>query len=319
MRKNKILILGFIGILITGFAFYSTAEAADSSIYVSPASLNKTVGDTFDISVGVSPAEEKVCVTEGKLILNKLSCQSVKMGNEISAQTSPSCDDLSFVLGIQGCTANDKTLFTVTAKATSAGTGTANFTRIDLIGEGVSISSTSSNGSYTITSPCTCDTWSAWQNKACGGGNCSSTQRLQTHTRSCTPSSCDVEQESQCIDDSSCIPTSEAKKPSGEVAEEEKEETKKEKPKDEEKKEETKEKPKTQPEVKGVTKPKSDLPPKLSNETPENKTGLMANLAMAPGEITQSPFLTFVVILCLVSLVAVGVRKWWLFQKKRKK
>ncbi len=101
------------------------------------------------------------------------------------------------------------------------------------------------------------------------------------------------------------------KKESGE----EKEETK-ENPKNEE------EAPKTQPEVKGVTKPappKEPAPQKLSNETPENKTGLMANLAMASGKITQSPFLTFVVILCLVSLVAVGVRKWWLFQKKRKK
>ncbi len=117
--------------------------------------------------------------------------------------------------------------------------------------------------------------------------------------------------------------TGESKKESGE----EKEETK-EKPKNEG------EAPKTQPEVKGITKPapqkepapqktaappKEPAPQKLSNETPENKTGLMANLAMASGEITQSPFLTFVVILCLVSLVAVGVRKWWLFQKKRKK
>ncbi len=108
------------------------------------------------------------------------------------------------------------------------------------------------------------------------------------------------------------------------------EETGKSKKENGEEKEETKEKPKNeepspkaQPEVKGVAKP--DIPPKeppprkLSNETPENKTGLIANLAMASGKITQSPFLTFVVILCLVSLVAVGVRKWWLFQKKRKK
>ncbi len=119
------------------------------------------------------------------------------------------------------------------------------------------------------------------------------------------------------------------------------EETGKSKKENGEEKEETKEKPKNeepspkaQPEVKGVTKPappkepapqktavppKEPAPQKLSNETPENKTGLMANLAMASGKITQSPFLTFVVILCLVSLVAVGVRKWWLFQKKRKK
>ncbi|MFA5797937.1 MAG: hypothetical protein WC916_07975, partial [Candidatus Woesearchaeota archaeon] len=44
---------------------------------------------------------------------------------------------------------------------------------------------------------CSCG---SWQNGACGGGGCLSTQRQQT--RICTPSGCDIQ--SQCIIDSSC-------------------------------------------------------------------------------------------------------------------
>lgn len=75
------------------------------------------------------------------------------MNSGLSAQTSPSCEDLSFLLGIQGCTTQDKTLFTVTVKAKNAGSGTAGFTGVDIIGEGVSISSVSSGGTYTLTAP----------------------------------------------------------------------------------------------------------------------------------------------------------------------
>lgn len=153
MRKyqNKILIIVFIGILITGFGVWRVVEAADSSIYVSPAQANKKIGDTFDISVKVSSDGQKICVVEGKLNLNKLSCQKITMGSGISAQTSPSCDDLSFILGIQGCVTSEKTLFTVRVKAKNTGTGTASFTGIDIIGEGVPISFVSSGGSYTLT------------------------------------------------------------------------------------------------------------------------------------------------------------------------
>ena len=155
MRKyqSKILIIVFIGILITGFGVWRTVEAADSSIYVSPAQADKKIGDTFDISVKVSPSGQKVCLVEGKMSLTKLSCQKVTMGSGLSAQLSPSCNDLSFLIGIQGCTTQDKTLFTVTVKANSSGTAIANFSGVDIIGEGVSISSAFSNGIYTLTAP----------------------------------------------------------------------------------------------------------------------------------------------------------------------
>ena len=141
--KKKILTLGFIGILILGFGVWSPVKAADSSIYVSPTQANKEIGDTFNIFIKVNPSGQKVCAVEGKLNLSKVSCQKITMGTGVNAQTSPSCDDLSFLLGVQGCTTDDKTLFTVTVKAKTVGIGTANFTGVDIIGEGVSLSTAS--------------------------------------------------------------------------------------------------------------------------------------------------------------------------------
>jgi len=294
-NKIRIAILVLAGILIVGFGVYNTADAADRSVYISPASLNKKVGDVFDISVKVNPSGQKVCVVEGKLNLNKLSCQDVTMGSDISAQTLPSCDNLSFLLGIQGCTTDNKTLFTVTVRAKNAGSGTANFTGVDIIGEGVSISSSSSGGSYAITSTpsCNCNAWASWQNGTCGGGSCSSTQRLQTRTRTCTPSGCDADSESRCIDDSNCVIVSGEQEVSEEPEEVVSEEEKPELP---------------------AKKEKRVIPVRETHQE-----SLSASLIMALGKISESSILTTIVTLCLVVLALVGFREWTLFQEKKKK
>ena len=78
-RKNKIIILALTAILIFGFGFSNKVKAENSSIYISPTNLSKTVGNIFNISVKVNPSGQKVCVVEGKLALNKLSCQKITM------------------------------------------------------------------------------------------------------------------------------------------------------------------------------------------------------------------------------------------------
>ena len=216
-NKNIILIFGIIGILIAGFGFSNSAEAANPSVYVSPASQNKEVGDIFNISVRVNPAGEKVCVAEGKLLLDKLDVQDIKVATDegIFPQTSPSFSNgFYFLLGIEGCTTQDKTLFTARVRAKSAGSAEASFQNVDIIGEGVSISSDFSRGTYTITSPslppsteivsCNCDVWGAWQDGNCGDGDCTDSQRSQTRQRTCTPSNCDIEKQTQCVNDSYC-------------------------------------------------------------------------------------------------------------------
>ena len=157
MNKNKITILtlGCIGILIAGFGFTNSVKAANPSIYVSPTSQSKEVGDIFNISVKVNPAGQKVCMAEGTLLLDKLSCQSVSPNSDLMASPDNklTCSNLYFSLGIPTCTTENETLFTVTVKAKNAGTATANFSGIDIIGEGVSISSIFSGGTYTLIIP----------------------------------------------------------------------------------------------------------------------------------------------------------------------
>lgn len=157
MNKNKITILtlGCVGILIVGFGFTNLVEAANPSVYVSPTNQSKEVGDTFNIFVKVDPAGQKVCMVEGTLLLDKLSCQSVSPNSDLMASPDNklTCSNLYFSLGIPTCTTENKTLFTVTVKAENAGTATANFSGIDIIGEGVPISSIFSGGTYSLIIP----------------------------------------------------------------------------------------------------------------------------------------------------------------------
>ncbi len=61
----------------------------------------------------------------------------------------------------------------------------------------------------------------------------------------------------------------------------------------------------------------------ISPEEEVSQKGLVSMLAASLGiawrKITQSTFLTIVIILCLIALILIGARGWWLFRKKRKK
>lgn len=312
--KNKILLLGCIAILIASFGAWHIAKAADSSIYVDPSQADKKVGDSFNIAVKIDPSGQKVCAVEGKLNLSKLSCQKITMGSGISSQLSPSCDDLGFMLGIQGCVTSKKTLFTAAVKAKNIGTGTASFTGVDVIGEGVPLSFVASAGTYEITAipvaptpSCECGNWGYWQSSICGGSTCPSTQRFQTQTRTCTPSACDIERKSRCIADSSCVIVLES---------EEKEvagvETVVGEPLDELGKE-NQELIEVEEESTSTQEAIVDTP---NAEVPEDI--LLADISVSWwGQITESTLLTLVTILGLAVLVAMGVMAWWMIRKRR--
>ncbi len=149
--KTKIILSAIIFLSVAGFV--ATADAAGSSLYVSPASLTKTVGDTLNVSVGVNASGSKVCAAEGTLVFNNLTCQNITVAGDVTPQSSPTCSNSHFLIGVPSCTIADKALFTVSVKAGNAGTSSIGFTGVDIIGEGVSVSNASVGGNYNITAP----------------------------------------------------------------------------------------------------------------------------------------------------------------------
>jgi len=146
--KTKIILSAIVFLSATGFA--GIVVAAGPSLYVSPANLTKTVGNDFSVSVGVNTSGTKVCAIEGTLVFNNLSCQSIIVTGDVISQSSPTCSNPHFLIGVPSCTTSDKILLTALVKAGSAGAASINFTAVDIIGEGVSLGSASISGNYTI-------------------------------------------------------------------------------------------------------------------------------------------------------------------------
>jgi len=150
MKNTKIKIVLSTIICLSVVGFVGTVNAAGASLYVSPATLTKTAGNIFSASVGLNASGSKVCVVEGTLVFNNISCQSITVANDVMAQSAPTCLNPYFLIGIPNCATSDKTLLTVSIKAGSAGTASVSATSVDIIGEGVSVGSTSTSGNYTI-------------------------------------------------------------------------------------------------------------------------------------------------------------------------
>ena len=146
--KTKIILSAIIFLSVAGFA--GIVLAAGPFLYVSPASLTKTVGSTFGTSIGVNASGSKVCAVEGTLVFKNLSCQNITIASGATPQSSPTCSNPHFLIGVPSCTTADKVLFTVLVKAGNAGTASISLTGVDIIGEGVSVGSASISGNYTI-------------------------------------------------------------------------------------------------------------------------------------------------------------------------
>ncbi|MDP3956249.1 MAG: hypothetical protein Q8Q18_03335 [bacterium] len=146
--KTKIILSAIVFLSVISIA--STAYAAGASLYVSPASLTKTVGDTFGVSVGFNASGNKVCAVEGTLAFNNLSCQNITLAGDVTPQSSPTCSNPYFLIGVPSCTMADKVLFTVSVKTVDASAASISSTGVDIIGEGVSVGSASISGNYTI-------------------------------------------------------------------------------------------------------------------------------------------------------------------------
>jgi hypothetical protein len=150
MKNTKIKIILSAIICLSVVGFVGKVNAAGPSLYVSPATLTKTAGSTFSVSAGINASGSKVCAVEGTLVFNNLSCQSITLASDVMAQSSPTCSNPYFLIGIPNCTTSDKTLLTLSVRAGSAGTASINATGVDIIGEGASVGSASTSGNYTI-------------------------------------------------------------------------------------------------------------------------------------------------------------------------
>lgn len=152
MKNSKTIIISSI-LSLSVLVFAGQAFASETSLSVSPLSLTKNVGETLDISVGLITGGSKVCVVEGTLAFENLSCVSISVAEGLIAQTTPTCANPHFEIGIPSCTTSDKALFKVSAQAKYAGNATVGFTKVDIIGAGTSLSSNSAFGTYTIHAP----------------------------------------------------------------------------------------------------------------------------------------------------------------------
>ncbi|MCK9351826.1 MAG: hypothetical protein WCT49_02095 [Candidatus Paceibacterota bacterium] len=141
---TKIFIISLTAFMISA----TTASAA--SITVSPSVLSKKVNDSFVVSVGVSTGGSKVCVVEGTLTFDKLSCSSITVADGLMAQTAPTCAKPTFSIGIPSCTTSDRSVLSISLKAPTAGTATLGFTGVDIVGEGMSVGTSAGKGEYTV-------------------------------------------------------------------------------------------------------------------------------------------------------------------------
>ncbi len=150
MKNTKTKIILSAIIFLSVISIVGTAIAAGASLYVSPASLTKIAGDTFNVSVGLNASGSKVFAVEGTLVFNNLSCQSITVADGLMAQSAPTCSNPHFLIGIPNGTIADKVLLTTSVRSRSVGVASINSTGVDIIGEGVSVGSASMSGNYTI-------------------------------------------------------------------------------------------------------------------------------------------------------------------------
>ncbi|MFH0846319.1 MAG: hypothetical protein V1851_02910 [Patescibacteria group bacterium] len=217
---NKIKIFKIISICFLGVFFFTEVFASGPIVSVFPTGLDKGVGSTFVAKIQLDSNGSNVCAVEGKIKLDKLSCENIILGKGLMAQKFPTCDDLSFLIGIPKCKIDGKDLFSVFVKATESGLAEISLTDLELIGVGVPLSFDSFSGFYNLKNDlvpsfddedsaliCSCDSWGEWTGdikENCGKGGCAENQTLQTRERICDPSLCDFEIENRCVVNDIC-------------------------------------------------------------------------------------------------------------------
>jgi len=149
MNSKKIILLitlTIVGILGTS----QMALAATPTLSATPSTLNKNAGETFYVAVNLIPQGENVCVVKGTINFNNLTCKGITLNSGFMAQTTPTCANPKFVVGIPGCTNASKNILTVSVVGANYGQAKISFTDVKVIGEGKDVASNLNEGTYNI-------------------------------------------------------------------------------------------------------------------------------------------------------------------------
>ena len=147
MKKTTILIL--LTMLVI-FGLGRTALADSVVLSISPASTDKIVNKTFNLSVQMDSSSNKTCVIKGTLVFDNLACQSITVADGLMIQTFPSCASPSFVIGVPKCVATVQNILSVSVKGTKSGQGSLSLASVKTIGAGIDVPFRIEGGFYNI-------------------------------------------------------------------------------------------------------------------------------------------------------------------------
>lgn len=146
--KLKILFSFVVFTALTSIA--NAAMVPGVALVVAPASLNETIGNTFDTVVVVKTLGDKVYAVEGTVTFDGLSCQNITITEGLMAQSVPTCSKPYFLIGIPSGTAVDKAVLRVSVKTVRLGDATLGLSAVDVIGAGISLSNAGTGAVYSI-------------------------------------------------------------------------------------------------------------------------------------------------------------------------
>lgn len=151
--KNITKIIYSVFVLMFVVSFASSANGSTlPNIYVTPTGITKNVSESFTVTVNVSSSNSKFYAVEGTLSFKNLNCESITVAGRLMPQTAPTCANPYFLVGIPNGTSIDTKVLEIKVSGIEAGDANINIDKIDIIGEGKSLSNNGTNGIYTIKS-----------------------------------------------------------------------------------------------------------------------------------------------------------------------
>ena len=149
-NKNKIIV-SLVAIVAFASSFGMAAAQVAPALYISPVGGTKAVGQVFNASVTVTTnTSDIVYAAEGTLGFSNLSCKGISAVDGLMIQSMPTCANPHFLVGIPNGINADKKLFTVSVAGITEGDSALTLTSVDVIGKGVSLGTSATNGYYTI-------------------------------------------------------------------------------------------------------------------------------------------------------------------------